>query len=184
MSLQTKLLRMNLILRQLHIQMECNLHQINAGGPAICCRLKNIATQGLYFYGEANSALTDSSGNMPTYYTLIRRVGMYIDASGNVTMQLPSPYYSDINSLYYGTDGNNFSTSIANDATLPLNKAIYSALEMIAPHYSSSSTYNQGDCVIHQNMLYKCNTTISTAETWTSSHWTQTTVAELINTGA
>lgn len=39
--------------------------------------------------------------------------------------------------------------------------------------YSSSSTYNVGDYCIYDNTLYQCNTKISTAEAWNSSHWTE-----------
>lgn len=53
-----------------------------------------------------------------------------------------------------------------------------SFFEMIAPEYSSSSTYDVGDFVIHEGLMYTCNTAISTAEAWNSSHWTQTSVNE------
>lgn len=52
---------------------------------------------------------------------------------------------------------------------------------IIAPKYSSTSTYNIGDYVLYNNnstsyKLYKCNTTISAGESWTPAHWTQTTI--------
>ena len=50
----------------------------------------------------------------------------------------------------------------------------------IAPVYSSSSTYDIGDYVSYQGKLYKCNTAITTAESWTSSHWTETNVMSAI----
>ena len=53
-----------------------------------------------------------------------------------------------------------------------------SFFEMIAPEYSSSSTYDVGDFVIHEGLMYTCNTAISTAEAWDSTHWTQTSVNE------
>ena len=48
---------------------------------------------------------------------------------------------------------------------------------IIAPKYSSTSTYNIGDYVLYNNnstsyKLYKCNTTISAGESWTPAHWT------------
>ena len=50
----------------------------------------------------------------------------------------------------------------------------------ITSEYSSSSTYAVGDYCIHDNVLYRCTTEISTAEAWTSAHWTATNVdAEL-----
>ena len=40
--------------------------------------------------------------------------------------------------------------------------------------YSSSSTYVTGDLCIHDNIIYKANTNILTAEEWDSSHWDAT----------
>lgn len=44
----------------------------------------------------------------------------------------------------------------------------------VAPQYSASSTYGIGDYVVYNNQLYRCRVDISTAEAWTSSHWTAT----------
>lgn len=41
-----------------------------------------------------------------------------------------------------------------------------------ASAYSSSATYAVGDYCIYNGSLYRCNTAISTAEEWTSGHWT------------
>lgn len=41
-----------------------------------------------------------------------------------------------------------------------------------APVYSNASTYAVGDRVRYGYNTYKCNTTITTAEPWTASHWT------------
>ena len=46
--------------------------------------------------------------------------------------------------------------------------------DMIANVYDATATYNVGDYCIYQNDLYVCNTAISTAEAWNSSHWTKT----------
>lgn len=40
-----------------------------------------------------------------------------------------------------------------------------------ASAYSSSSTYAIGDYCIYNGTLYKCNTAITTAESWTAAHW-------------
>lgn len=41
-----------------------------------------------------------------------------------------------------------------------------------APAYSTSATYSVGDYVMYNNQLYRCKTAITTAESWTSGHWT------------
>lgn len=45
-----------------------------------------------------------------------------------------------------------------------------------APAYSSSATYAVGDHVLYDGGYYVCNTAITTAEAWTSAHWTATKV--------
>lgn len=55
------------------------------------------------------------------------------------------------------------------DATYPANATIVNA-------YSSSSAYAVGDFCIYNGLFYKCNTAISSGESWTPSHWTQTNV--------
>lgn len=49
---------------------------------------------------------------------------------------------------------------------------------MIASEYSSSKTYAVGDYVYHNGTLYKCTTAITTAEAWTSGHWTAAKLAD------
>ena len=53
--------------------------------------------------------------------------------------------------------------------------------DSIAPHYSSEYTYNIGDYVMFSNALYRCTTTISTEEDWTPSHWTKTSIIEILH---
>ena len=42
--------------------------------------------------------------------------------------------------------------------------------------YDSTATYAVGDLCIYNNTLYKCKTTISIAESFTSGHWIETTI--------
>lgn len=50
----------------------------------------------------------------------------------------------------------------------------------IAPAYDPTSTYAVGDIVSYDGDIYKCNTAISVAEAWDSTHWTRKSVQELI----
>ena len=54
----------------------------------------------------------------------------------------------------------------------------------IANDYSSSSTYAVGDYVFYGNILYRCTTAITTAESWNSAHWTQATATTDIEDNA
>jgi len=44
---------------------------------------------------------------------------------------------------------------------------------IIAAEYDSTATYALGDYCVYENLLYRCTTAITTAESWTSGHWTQ-----------
>ena len=56
------------------------------------------------------------------------------------------------------------------------------AVENEADEYDSTKTYAVGDLCIYQNTLYRCSTVISTAESWTAAHWTQTTIQDELST--
>ena len=51
-------------------------------------------------------------------------------------------------------------------------------LDLIAPRYSNLRGYVVGDKVIYEGQLYTCNTAITTAEEFNSSHWTWIKVSE------
>ena len=56
--------------------------------------------------------------------------------------------------------------------------ADYSSLwTSLAPAYSSDSTYNAGDYVTYDGKLYVCGVNITTAESWTAAHWSETSAA-------
>lgn len=55
----------------------------------------------------------------------------------------------------------------------------------IATDYSSSSAYAVNSFCMYDGYLYRCNTAIAApGEAWTASHWTQTTLTDLIGTMA
>ena len=57
------------------------------------------------------------------------------------------------------------------------NNVDVSLEHIVASLYSSSSTYDVGNYVLHGTTLYRCTTAISTAEDWNANHWTATTIA-------
>ena len=64
-------------------------------------------------------------------------------------------------------------TSDLNTSNKKVIGAINQLLSNFADTYSSSSTYAVDDCVVYGGLLYQCNTAITVAEDWDSSHWTQ-----------
>lgn len=71
-------------------------------------------------------------------------------------------------------------TDYINSVKSSLNTNISQLAGDLSDAYSSSRTYAVGDLCILGNLLYKCNTAITTPEAWTPAHWTATTIeAEL-----
>jgi len=52
--------------------------------------------------------------------------------------------------------------------------------DLFAPEYSTSATYSRGDFCMFQELLYVCNTDISTPESWNSAHWDEISVTDAI----
>lgn len=70
------------------------------------------------------------------------------------------------------------------DDQVPSARAVYlfgnDLLENIAPYYDDSLTYDLGDYTVYNGLLYVCTTAITVAEDWDDSHWTRTTVTEIL----
>ena len=60
---------------------------------------------------------------------------------------------------------------IVGDKIVEINQAITAIANNLAPDYDNTLTYRSGDYVVYENVLYKCTTTISTAEAWRVDHW-------------
>ena len=61
---------------------------------------------------------------------------------------------------------------------IPQGEAGAGAAGVVASAYSASKTYAVGDYAIHNSNLYRCTTAITTAESFTASHWTQVVLAD------
>lgn len=48
--------------------------------------------------------------------------------------------------------------------------------EVIAPAFSTSSTYSLGDYVMYESKLYECTTAVTTAGPWVAGNWTESKV--------
>ena len=96
-----------------------------------------------------------SDGQKTAIYAAVGTVGK--TSSGTVA----PPAGSDVVTLV-----NQINTAIA---AIPAN---YNAC--FAPAYSTSGLYSVGQYVTYNGNLYRSNTAITTAETWTAAHWTQT----------
>ena len=80
----------------------------------------------------------------------------------------------------------NLPAGIDDAAVTPLNQNftmidtyLKASLNLMAADYNSSSTYNMGDIVAHDNALYQCNDD-SVTGAWDSTKWDAVTIASLI----
>ena len=99
--------------------------------------------------------LVDSNNSVTGTMRIVDGMVDNTHASGTVAPTSAVPTYQEILSTY---DEMVAATAAANGC--------------IAATYSSSSTYKVGDYCIHDGGLYRCTTAITTAEAWTSGHWT------------
>ena len=68
-----------------------------------------------------------------------------------------------------------------NAATATIPASYTTLLNAVAGDYSDTKTYAVKDFVWYNGHLYRCTTAITTAETWTASHWTQVVLADALN---
>lgn len=60
------------------------------------------------------------------------------------------------------------------------NTYVIPEITSLAPAYRVDSTYAVGDLVTYDNNLYRCNTAINVAESWTPSHWTLIPMSDVV----
>lgn len=135
-----------------------------------------LFTANFYMDGERNThpeGTTDGSQEtvIPELTQLVERVedaaSSVLDMTVNAT------------TLAAGSQATYSYDEETNTATFGIPKGADGSLAsgVLAPTYSSSSTYAVGDYVYYSGSLYRCTTAITTAEAWTSGHWTQVALA-------
>lgn len=137
--------------------------------------------------GIASIAKTGTSGTNPvvdtytitytngqtTTFTVTNGVKGDTGATGNGIQSVYKTGTSGLVDTYtiLYTNGNTTTFEVTNGQNGSL------ASSVLAPTYSSSATYAVGDYVYYSGNLYRCVTAITTAEAWTSAHWTQVALA-------
>lgn len=91
-------------------------------------------------------------------------------SSGTVTAAAVTGGYIPTTIISRNPDGTDGYAYEAVNAFTPSRKVQF--LSQSGEEYSSTSLYSKGDLVIYNSTLYECNTDITTAEAWNSSHWT------------
>lgn len=135
-----------------------------------------IGTANFYLDGEpdphpADTIDGDAETIIPELTVLVERVESA--ASSVLDMQVVAT------TLPAGSDATYSYDEETNTAMLGIPKGADGTLSsgVLAPTYSTSATYAVGDYVYYSGSLYRCTTAITTAESWTSGHWTQVALA-------
>ena len=135
-----------------------------------------LFTANFYMDGERNThpeGTTDGSQEtvIPELTQLVERVEDAASSVLDMTVEAET--------LAAGSDATYSYDEETNTATFGIPKGADGSLAsgVLAPTYSSSSTYAVGDYVYYSGSLYRCTTAITTAEAWTSGHWTQVALA-------
>lgn len=91
-------------------------------------------------------------------------------SSGTITATAVTGGYVPTTIISRNPDGTDGFAYEAVNAFTPNRKIQF--LSQSGEEYSATSLYSKGDLVIYNDVLYQCNTDITTAEAWNSSHWT------------
>ena len=108
---------------------------------------------------------------IPTLTLLVERVEAAASSILDMTVEAET--------LAAGSDATYSYDEETNTATFGIPRGADGSLAsgVLAPTYSTSGTYAVGDYVYYSGNLYRCTTAITTAESWTSGHWTQVALA-------
>ena len=108
--------------------------------------------------------LVDSNNSVTGTMRIVDGMVDNTHASGTVAPTAAVPTYQEILATY--------EAMLA--ATTAATTAATNVGSIVAAAYSTSATYAVGDYCTKDGNLYRCTTAITTAESWTAAHWTQT----------
>lgn len=155
------------------------------------CKNKSYAnpeTQGTFYTNVYYRRLDGTTGNLSTYSYDIYELNGVLDKT-----------FSGKNYAYLTTDQQQTITAKKTFDVLPVSSVVPTSNSQLVNKkyvddnvltkayqlaglnaYSTSATYAVDDYVYYNNLIYKCNTAITTAEAWDSTHWTQKTYIEYL----
>lgn len=136
----------------------------------------SIGTANFIMVGEENphpEGTTDgqSESAIPTLTLLVERIETAAESIHDLNVVAQTLAYNADATATYNEETNTITFGI------PQGEAGAGAAGVVASAYSASKTYAVGEYAIHNSNLYRCTTAITTAEAWTSGHWTQVALA-------
>ena len=142
----------------------------------------DIQTNVMYFVPTANP----SSGNLYDEYINTDGTTQGWEMIGSTAIDMSAYYTSTQVDTLLSTKQNSTDNSLNTTSKQIVGaineleaRPVSSANE--ADTYDATSTYVEGDNVLHNGNYYECNTDISTPEAWNATHWTQKKIGNQIS---
>lgn len=143
---------------------------VNGQPPALSAAVLNLLVQAVQQDGIDIQTLQTQQANPYSYKGTVAAVSN-LPSSGNT---VNDTYYVTAEGCLYTWNGSAWSQSSVKETDY--QAALTALAGNFAVVYSNAATYAVGDYCVYNNVLYRCTTRISTAESWNSAHWTQVTV--------
>ena len=144
----------------------------NDSAPAINAENLQAISDTLEQDGNEIQTLQTQQANPFNYKGVVANVAS-LPSSGNT---INDTYYVTAATCLYSWNGSAWSVSSMSE--VDYMATLQNIMDDIAEEYDATSAYAVGDYCIYNEKLYKCNTAITTAEAWTSGHWTRVSVTQ------
>lgn len=118
------------------------------------------------------------TGGVPSTYTY--SMNLVVSSTENVTISVDMDAYLTAADVVDNLNTSSSTSPLSAGMGKQLGESLANAIGNESDAYSDSSTYEVGDYCIYQDQLYKCNTDISVAEAWDSTHWDATNIGDEI----
>lgn len=140
------------------------LHEGSISGPDVTAAIKGSTTPTSADAGKYIKLIIANASSTAIYIKVTDLVDLYTGGSST---------YIDVT-----IDGSNVITASLNATAIALLNKADSAVQpdVIAPAFSTTTTYALGDYVMYSGKLYECTTAVTTAGAWNASNWTESKV--------
>ena len=140
------------------------LHEGSISGPDVTTAIKGSTTPTSADAGKYIKLIIANASSTAIYIKVTDLVDLYTGGSST---------YIDVT-----IDGSNVITASLNATAIALLNKADSAVQpdVIAPAFSTTTTYALGDYVMYSGKLYECTTAVTTAGAWNASNWTESKV--------
>ena len=140
------------------------LHEGSISGPDVTAAIKGSTTPTAADAGKYIKLIIANAASTAIYIKVTDLVDLYTGGSST---------YIDVT-----IDSSNVITATLNATAIALLTKADTAVQpdVIAPAFSTASTYALGDYVMYNGKLYECTTAVTTAGAWNSANWTESKV--------